>query len=279
VRGPVSITAPVDFGTARLTPDADSPGGWTLLVDGIPQSHVDIERPTRLEFEYMRRLAAVVDEIAPAGARIDVLHLGGGALTLPRYVAATRPGSAQRVVERDAALTAFVRRMLPLPRGSSVRVRAADAREAVEHMASSRFDLVVTDVYRPDGRMPGGLGTTEAATAVARLLRPAGWYAVNLADGSSLRFSRAAAATLRAAFPDVCLLAEPAVLKGRRFGNLVAVAGESLPFGALAADAARDAFPARLLHGGELTRFIAGARPVTDGTAEDSPAPPQALFN
>jgi spermidine synthase len=274
----VSITAPVDFGTARLTPDADSPGGWTLLVDGTPQSHVDTERPTRLEFEYMRRLAAVVDEVAPPGARIDVLHLGGGALALPRYVAATRPGSAQRVVERDAALTAFVRRTLPLQRGSGVRVRAADARDAIAHMAPARFDLVVTDVYRPDGRMPGGLGTTEAATAIARLLRPGGWYAVNLADGSPLRYSRAAAATLRAVFPDVCLLVEPAVLKGRRFGNLVAVAGASLPLRALAADAARDAFPARLLHGAELTGFIAGARPVPDDTAEDSPEPPRALF-
>jgi spermidine synthase len=278
VRGPVSISAAVDFGTARLMPDADNPGGWTLLVDGTPQSYVDIDRPTRLEFEYMRRLAAVVDHVAPAGARIDVLHLGGGALTLPRYVAATRPGSAQRVVERDATLTAFVRRMLPLPRGAGVRVRAADARDAIDHMASDQFDLVVTDVYRPDGRMPGGLGTTGAATAIARLLRPGGWYAVNLADASSLMFSRAAAATLRAVFPDVCLLAEPGVLKGRRFGNLVAVAGASLPFAALAADAARDVFPARLLHGSELTRFIAGARPVPDGAPQDSPEPPRALF-
>jgi spermidine synthase len=278
-RGPTSITAPVDFGTARLTPDADNPGGWTLLVDGTPQSYVDADRPTRLEFEYMRRLAAVVDQVKAPGQRIDVLHLGGGALTLPRYVAVTRPGSPQRVVERDAALTAFVRRTLPLPRGADVRVRAAEAREAVERMASARFDLVVTDVYRPDGRMPGGLGTTEAATAVARVLRPAGWYAVNLADGSSLRFSRTAVATLRAVFPDVCLIAEPSVLKGRRFGNLVAVAGPALPLDALAADAARDAFPARLLHGADLDRFVAGARPATDGAAEDSPQPPRALFS
>jgi spermidine synthase len=268
----------VDFGTARLSPDPDHPGSWTLLVDGTPQSYVDLDRPTRLEFEYMRRLAAVVDQAAAPGRRIDVLHLGGGALTLPRYVAATRPGSAQRVVERDAALTAFVRRVLPLPRGADIRVRAADAREAVGRMASARFDLVVTDVYRPDGRMPGGLGTTEAVTEIARLLRPSGWYAVNLADGSSLRFSRAAAATLRAVFPDVCMIAEPSVLKGRRFGNLVAVAGPALPLDALATDAARDAFPARLLHGPALDRFIAGARPVTDDAATDSPEPPRALF-
>jgi hypothetical protein len=68
------------------------------------------------------------------------------------------------------------------------------------------------------------------------------------------------------------------VLKGRRFGNLVAVAGAALPLDALATDAARDAFPARLLHGADLDRFVAGARPATDGAAEDSPEPPRALF-
>lgn len=279
VRGPVGITSTVDFGIARLLPDADNPGGWTLLVDGVPQSYVDADRPTRLEFEYMRRLAAVVDRVAADGDPIDVLHLGGGALTLPRYVAATRPGSTQRVVERDAALTAFVRRTLPLPRGAGVRVRAGDARAVVEQMAPSSFDLVVTDVYRPDGRMPGGLGTSEALAAIARVLRPTGWYAVNLADGSALRFSRSAAATLRAVFADVCLIAEPTVLKGRRFGNLVAVAGVRLPVDALATEANRDMFPARLLHGEDLDRFIAGARPVADAAAEDSPEPPRTLFS
>jgi spermidine synthase len=240
---------------------------------------VDIDHPTRLEFEYMRRLAAVVDRVAPTGARIDVLHLGGGAFTLPRYVAATRPGSTQRVVERDPALTAFVRQVLPFPRGATIRVRTGDAREEIDRTASARFDLVVTDVYGPDGRMPGGLGTTEAVTAISRALRISGWYAVNLADGASLRFSRAAVATLREVFTDVCLIAEPSVLKGRRFGNLVAVAGRQVPVTDLATDANRDMFPARLLHGEDLDRFVAGARPVADGAAEDSPAPPRALFS
>src|SRR5690349_11154884 len=102
--GALAIAEPVDLGYAELIPDRDRPDGWTLLVDGVPQSHVDLSNPRYLEFEYMRRLASVVDAAGPAGARLRVLHLGGGALTLPRYVVATRPGSPQRVVERDAAL-------------------------------------------------------------------------------------------------------------------------------------------------------------------------------
>ena len=80
------VVEQVDTGQAELVPDPDRPGSWTLLLDGAPQSHVDLTDPTHLEFEYVRRLAAALDLIAPAGAPLRVLHLGGGALTLPRYV-------------------------------------------------------------------------------------------------------------------------------------------------------------------------------------------------
>src|SRR6185369_7070389 len=115
-RGPASIEAEVDFGVAELRPDPDHPGGWTLLLDGYPQSYVDAGDPRHLEFEYVRRLASVADLAAPPGLPLATLHLGGGALTLPRYLAATRPRSSQRVVERDARLTGMVRGALPLPR-------------------------------------------------------------------------------------------------------------------------------------------------------------------
>ena len=47
--------------------DVFSPTGLTLLVDGTAQSHVDPSDPTRLFFEYMRRLGHVLDTVAPAG--------------------------------------------------------------------------------------------------------------------------------------------------------------------------------------------------------------------
>jgi hypothetical protein len=278
-RDTARIMEAVDFGVAELVPDRDRPSGWTLFVDGAPQSYVDTDDPTWLEFEYVRRLASVVDTAAPAGAALRVLHLGGGALTLPRYVAATRPGASQRVVERDEALTALVRRVLPLPSGADLRVRGADGRDVVEATAPDRYDVVVTDVY-VGARMPGRFGTVEFAGAVRRILRPGGRYAVNLADSAPLAFARAQVATLASVFPEVCLIADPGVLRGRRYGNVVAVAGRRiadgavLPVEAMARAASGDMFPARLLAGEELTRWVAGARPVTDATAVDSPSPP-----
>src|SRR5712692_2193780 len=112
--GGPGVRQDVDSGVAELAGDPDRPRAWTLLVDGIPQSHVDLDDPQYLEFGYMRRLGHLVDLAAPAGEPLRVLHLGGGGLTLARYVAATRPGSWQLAVDCDAALVDVVRRRLPL---------------------------------------------------------------------------------------------------------------------------------------------------------------------
>lgn len=260
------MTAPVDSGEAELVRDPDRAGGWTLLLDGVPQSYVDVSNPRWLEFDYVRWLGSVSDLAARAGAPLSVLHLGGGGLTLPRYLAATRPGSVQRVVERDPALIEMVRRVLPLPRGADLRVRAGDARQVVESTRSGRFDLVINDVYS-GARMPGWLATAEFAGQVARVLRPDGWYAVNLADRRPLDFVRGQLATLRTAFTQVCLIAETSTLRRRRFGNLVTVAAAGparLPVAALASRVTKGTFPTRLLAGSDLDRFIAGASPVND---------------
>lgn len=238
---------------------------------------MDLDDPTYLEFEYVRRLAHVVDAAGPPGAArnepLRVLHIGGGGLTLPRYIAATRPGSPQRVAERDVALTRLVREVLPLPKGSGVRISPADGRSLVERAPANRYDLVITDAFT-GGRVPGHLATLEFATEVARILRPHGLYGLNVVDGPALRYARRTAATLRAAFGDVVVLAEPGVLRSRRLGNVVLVAAREpgvVPVQTIAIACRKDAFPARLVHGEELVRFTAGAKPMTDATATDSP--------
>ena len=273
--GPV----PVAGGTAELLADADRDGSWVLLVNDTPQSHVDLQDPTHLEFEYVRRMGHVLDLAAEPGAALDVVHLGGGGLTLPRYVAATRPGSRQRVAEIDQPLTDLVRDHLPLPRNTRIRVRAADAREALASMHAAAADVVVTDVFA-GARTPAHLTTVEFAAEVARVLRPGGVYAVNVADGPPLRFARAQVATLRAVFAEVCLLAEPGILRGRRFGNLVAVAsGAPLPLADLSRACARDPMPSRVVDGEDLDRFAGRAQPVHDVDAMPSPDPPAGVFS
>ncbi len=270
---------PVAGGTAELLADADRDGSWMLLVEGTPQSHVDLDDPAHLEFEYVRRMGHVLDLAAEPGAPLDVVHLGGGALTLPRYVSVTRPGSRQRVVEIDQQLTDLVREHLPLPRGARIRVRADDARVGLAALRDASTDVVVTDVFS-GARTPAHLTSTEFAAEAHRALRPGGLYVANVADGPPLRFARAQVATLRAVFRDVCLLAEPGTLRGRRFGNLVAVASDAeLPIDDLIRRCARDPMPARVVHGGDLLRFVGTSRPVHDVDAVDSPEPPAGVFS
>jgi spermidine synthase len=270
---------PVAGGTAELLADADRDGSWMLLVDDTPQSHVDLEDPTHLEFEYVRRIGHAVDLAAPPGSPLDVVHLGGGALTLPRYVAATRPGSRQRVVEIDQPLTDLVREHLPLPRGARIRVRADDARTGLAALHDASADVVICDVFA-GARTPAHLTTVEFAAEAHRALRGGGTYVANVADGPPLRFARGQVATLRSVFRHVCLLAEPGTLRGRRFGNLVAVASDvELPIEDFLRRCARDPMPARVVYGQDLDRFAGTARPVHDEDAVPSPEPPEGVFS
>ena len=183
------------------------------------------------------------------------------------------------MVEIDQALTDLVRAHLPLPRGARVRVRADDARVGLAALHPASADVVVCDVFA-GARTPGHLTSAEFAADVRRVLRPGGVYTANVADGPPLRFARAQVATLRAVFRNVCLLAEPGTMRGRRFGNLVAVASDvELPIDDYVRRCARDPMPARVVHGEELRKFTGSARPVSDAEAVDSPEPPEGVFN
>jgi spermidine synthase len=268
-----------DTGLAELVPDRDHPQSWSLLLDGAPQSHVDLADPSRLGFEYQRRLGHLIDLAAEPGKPIRVLHLGGGALTLARYTAATRPRSRQQVAELDTALTEWIRAELPLQPGWQIKVRGADARSVLERAPEGGADLVIADVFS-GARVPAHCTTVEFATLAARALAPGGRYAANITDGFGLAFARSQVATLRAVFPEVALIADPAVLRGKRFGNLILAAAHTpLPIAELTRRTATDAALGRVEHGAALAAFTGGAPVATDAVAAPSPAPPPGTFS
>ncbi|MGW9206729.1 spermidine synthase [Embleya sp. NPDC055664] len=274
----IPVGRATDLGAALLMPDIDRPRAWLLTLNDSPQSYVDLDKPEHLEFEYTRRLGHVVDLAAAPGEPLAALHLGGGGLTLPRYIAATRPGSLQTVAELDGELVALVLEHLPLPAGAAVDVRTGDAREELTARPDDSADLIIADVFG-GAQVPAHLTSREFAVEVARVLRQGGVYAANIADGGDLDFARAQVATLRSVFPEVALMAEPGVLRGRRFGNLVVVASTApLPVSSLARRTAGDETPARVLSGIEARVFSRDGAPVTDETATASPAPPGGTF-
>jgi hypothetical protein len=264
----------------ELLRDLDRRNAFQLMIGGAPQSHVDLDDPTNLEYEYVRQIGHMVDLAAAERAPLRVLHLGGGGLTLPRYIAVTRPGSGQQVVEIDGNLLDFVRRELPLPRNARVRLRTGDARDVLSRVPEGAFDLTITDVFA-GARIPSHIASAEYLALSKRALRPTGVHAANLADGDSgsLAYTRSQIANARQHFAHVALLADPGILRGRKFGNVILLASDApLPIEGLVRRAASDPFPCRVLHGAELVRFQGGAKPVTDADAQMSPEPPPNTF-
>jgi len=270
-----------DGSVATIVPSAFA-SGYELIVGTTPQSHVDLADPTHLHFEYVARMGAVIDRLRMPRQPLTAVHLGAGALTIPRYVEATRPGSRQQVIELEPALVDLVRTHLPLPRGAAIRTRIGDAREGLARLPGAlagNVDLLVSDVYA-GARTPAHLTTVEFYRDAARLLAPDGVLLVNVADGSGLGFARRQVATVQAVLEHVIVLAEVQVLKGRRFGNLVIAASASpLPVQWLPRLMAAGPHPAKVAHGAELEAFAAGARPATDADATPSPAPSPSLFD
>ena len=267
-----SLVLPHRSDGARLVPDLAYPRAFTLRIGRTDQSYVDLDDPLRLEFDYVQRLADIVDSVAEPG-RIRVVHVGGAGMTLPRYLAATRPTSAQVVLEPDIELTAFVRRHLPLPARSGIKVRGTDGRRGIAELRDGYADLMIIDAF-VGARVPAELTTSDLLADARRALSDHGVIIINLTDRGPLCYARRVLAGVHLTFPHVLLCVEPATLKGRRFGNVIIAGGATpLPYASIADRAGRPPFPYRVVHGGRLRQLLADSTPFSDDDAEQSPEP------
>jgi spermidine synthase len=276
-----SITLSHSGYQAVIETDRWVPGSFTLVVDGTPQSHVNMDDPSELFFEYIQRMGHVIDQIGMPGQPITAVHLGAGAFTLPRYIEATRPGSRQQVVEIESDLVDFVRNHLPWSPRAQIKVRHGDARAVLAKFPAGlrgSVDLLVVDIFS-GARTPAHVTSLEFYTEAVSLLSDDGIVLVNVADGPGLAFAKAATSTLSSVVADVAVLAETQILKGRRFGNVVLVGSRSpLPLEWMPRILAGGPHPAKVVAGAELRDFIAGAPIVTDATAIQSPPPAKSIF-
>ncbi|MFT3715538.1 MAG: fused MFS/spermidine synthase [Gordonia sp. (in: high G+C Gram-positive bacteria)] len=256
----------ISTGTAELTPDGV--GGWLLTVNGAQSSHIDPFDPGNLEFEYMRQAAHVIADAHPdAAAPLRVLHLGAAACALPRYLADRYPQSRHVAVEIDAELARLAREWFDLPRAPRLRIRVGDARDVVTSLTEHTRDVVIRDAFA-ESVTPMHLKTVEFTEAVRRVLAPGGLYIANVGDRRRLMSARMEIAAISDVFTHTELIADPAMFKGRRSGNIIVVAGDDpIPDSAdLARRLRSDPEPAHLLTGREVTAFIRDAPPFRDGT-------------
>ena len=251
-------------GTAALVPDGDGRRGWTVMVNGVPSSHLDLDDPLRLDFEYMRWIGDLLEVAAAPGEPLDTLHLGGAGCTLARYLAVIRPTSRQLVVEIDPELIELVRRAFGLRSTGLLRVRPGEARAVLGTLPADRYDVIIRDAFDRE-QVPAHLTTRGFLTDVRRVLRPGGIYLANIGDTATMELARAEAATALTIFQNVVLIAEPAQFNGRRYGNVVlAGSNAALPVDPLGRRLASGAIRARMLEDDEVGSFAAGRGPLED---------------
>lgn len=197
---------------------------YVIDLDGMEQSAVDLDDPTHLVFDYMRRIGDLIDGMSPAPpAPLRVLHIGGAAMSLPRYVAATRPRSSQIVLEPNERLLAEVRARAPLPQRSGIKVRPTDGASGILGVGDASQNLVILDAFA-GGEVPDDLTGEAFLGQVSRVLDDRGVFVANLVDERPFAQVRSLIALARN-LGRVVVGAEPATVKGRRRGNVLVASG------------------------------------------------------
>ena len=175
-----------------------------LVLDNLPHSSVQLDHPDQLSFDYARVVAGAIDARWPSHRPLRALHVGGGAFTLPLYLAATRPGTYSKVLEIDPAVVDIARERFGLRTGPRVQVKEGDARVSLNAEPLHSYDVIIGDAFSSRS-VPWHLTTKEFLTNLHRRLRPGGAYMMNLIDAGN-RFARAEAATMRAVFRNVVVV-------------------------------------------------------------------------
>jgi spermidine synthase len=267
----VLAPAPCDVETAyhcaRVQADPARPAGRVLWLDSLQHSYVDLDDPRYLQFAYIRALASVADVMRSPGSPVAALHVGGGGFTMPRYLAATRPGSREKVLEIDKGVVDLGRERLGVSGIPNLTVRIGDARVGLAGEPAATYDLVIGDAFGGIA-VPWHLTTRQTVEQVGRVLRGDGIYAVNVIDWPPDRFARAELATLRSVFGQVAVAASAATLAGFEGGNHVLLASrEPLPLDRIEAALLQREPTWRILDPAATAAFAGAAQILTDDHA------------
>ena len=224
ITGSAAVAAPCDYETsyscAIVAQRTERATTKALILDTFVNSVVDTEDPTYLSSRYARVSDAVIQAQTGGGPR-NVVYIGGGGYTLPRFYDATS-GALAVVLEIDESLPEIAVNDLGLVDGPWLKTITGDARLGLRSLAVDQFDVAVGDAF--SGRsVPWHLTTVEFLEDIRSRLEADGMYVVNVIDYPPTEFARAQLATMVEVFDHVAVLAPPTYLGFERGGNFVLV--------------------------------------------------------
>ncbi|WP_058120586.1 spermidine synthase [Actinobaculum massiliense] len=266
-----------DFSIAELERYRDCPSLVTLYLSGVESSAIDLADPSFLDFEYMQQFRCVLDAAFPPRDSLKILHLGAAACAFARAVDAQRPNSRQLAVEIDSKLATYAREWFDLPPSPRLRIRVDDARRTLDTTKAS-WNVIIRDAFT-NLDVPGPLRTVEAARRASESLAPGGLYLLNSVASAGLEQLGQEAGALLESFENLCAVTDPAILRGRRFGNIVLVASNSeLPLPEIERSIRRLPMPTRVIYQKDLAARARATFPVHDsqvGVGKAKPSPPR----
>ncbi|MGW0163075.1 fused MFS/spermidine synthase [Mycobacterium sp. NPDC003323] len=269
---PGECDAETKYHCVRVVADPQREAARTLMLDGLRHSYVDVDDPTVLQFAYVRAIAAGIDAAFPDSEPLQAYHLGGGGLTYPRYLAATRPGTESLISEIDGGVVQIDRDELGLSPELGIDVRVEDGRLGLRRLSTGSKDLIVGDAFGGVS-VPWHLTTTQTLSDVRRVLKSDGIYIANLIDYADLAFIRAEVATLSAVFDNVMLLGELRDLGGDpdlgpNGGNFVVLASDRSVDGKTVQDHLNNrSIKWTSMSGADLSAWVGSAEQLTDDYA------------
>ncbi len=240
----------------------ESPNGRTLLLDTESNSYVDLADPTVLQYLYAKWVAKVIDATALPGRPRNMVVIGGGGGTLPRWLLATRPGSHAEVLEVDGELVKLDERRLGLKLSPALKVKVGDARMTLHDLPSKSADIIIGDAFS-GLTVPWHLLTQEWTKDVRRVLKPGGLYLINVIDLRPNKLLKAELATLLPLFDDVQVVVTPDADGAPLGGNELIIASDT----ARAYDFDANADGGTIYGHQEVESFARGARRLRDDFA------------
>lgn len=222
---PSAQVVDIKTGTARLEKVDGEADSYVLHVNGVPSSSITLSDPLRLDFEYLDWMFRAIEVQAAAGS-LRAVHIGAAGCALARALHAARPGSKQTAIDIDPVLLDCSRRWFDLPRSPALALRAGDGAVEIDSFRPDTLDVLVRDAFSFN-EVPAALQTETFFAACALALKDTGIYLANVPDSGDHRVLKAELVELRRHFAHCAAATEPAILKGRRRGNVVVFASNS----------------------------------------------------